>query len=99
MKRFLARPTSPQSRDLLEAARDRRVKLDPGAFGAGTVGGVEKTDFAPQPFITGDDLTSAGLTPGPDFKRILDAVFDAQLEDRVKTAEAALELALKLAGQ
>ena len=44
-------------------------------------------------------LTVAGLKPGPVFKRVLDAVYDAQLEDRVKTKDEALALALKLVGE
>ena len=40
--------------------------------------------------MTGDDLTAAGLNAGPVFKRVLDAVYDAQLEDRVKTKEEAM---------
>ncbi len=49
---------------------------------------------APSPFVTGDDLTAAGATPGPAFKRALDAAYDAQLEDRVTDKPAALALAL-----
>ncbi len=48
----------------------------------------------PPRLVDGNDLRRAGLRPGPDFKRRLDAVEDAQLEGRVTTPEAALELAL-----
>ena len=34
----------------------------------------------PERLITGDDLIRAGYTPGPAFRRALDAVEDAQLE-------------------
>ena len=54
---------------------------------------------APPPLITGDDLTAAGLSPGPVFKRVLDAVYDAQLESRVSDRDAAMSLALELAAQ
>ena len=37
------------------------------------------------------------MTPGPVFKRVLDAVYDAQLEDRVSGKDEALALALRLA--
>ena len=53
-----------------------------------------KTDFAPPPLITGDDLTAAGATPGPKFKPALDAAYDAQLEDRIQTREQAMEMAM-----
>jgi poly(A) polymerase len=45
----------------------------------------------PRPLITGRDLIGLGLTPGPLFGRILDEVYDLQLEERVRTARAALD--------
>jgi hypothetical protein len=60
---------------------------------------LEKTEFAPPPLLTGDDLVAAGWTPGPLFKRVLDAVYDAQLENQITTKEAALHLAHQLAGK
>ena len=95
LKRFLARPTAPLSRALLAAlppdlaphrAEQERRLIE-----------LEQTDYAPPPLITGDDLTAAGLKPGPVFKRVLDEVYDAQLEDRVGTKEQALGMALRLA--
>lgn len=49
--------------------------------------------LAPTPFLTGDDLVAAGMPPGPAFKKILDRVYDAQLEGRVRNPGQALELA------
>jgi poly(A) polymerase len=49
-------------------------------------------ELNPPPLITGEDLKALGLKPGPDFKRLLDAVREAQLEGRVTTREAALLL-------
>ncbi len=46
----------------------------------------------PQPLITGQDLIEAGYAPGPQFKEILESVEDAQLEGRIDSREAALEL-------
>jgi len=34
----------------------------------------------PKPIMQGRHLVARGLMPGKDFKRILDAAFDAQLE-------------------
>jgi poly(A) polymerase len=51
----------------------------------------------PEPLVTGHDLIAMGLTPGPEFKRILDAVQDAQLEGRVADRPGALLLARDLA--
>lgn len=53
--------------------------------------------IAPQPLITGDDLVAMGLTPGAAFKRILDDVYDAQLEDRITVKSEGLDLARQAA--
>ena len=96
LKRFLARPTAGLSRRLLgelkchlTASRVDNIQrlLDETA----------RTDYAPVPLVTGDDLTTAGLRPGPVFKRVLDAVYDAQLEGRVGSKEEALAMALTVA--
>lgn len=46
----------------------------------------------PPPLVTGDDLAALGLTPGPEFKRILAAVRDAQLEGRLASRAEAIEM-------
>ncbi len=46
----------------------------------------------PAPLITGKDLIDAGYEPGPRFKEMLETVEDAQLEGRISSREAALEL-------
>jgi poly(A) polymerase len=46
----------------------------------------------PAPLITGDDLIVAGYKPGPRFKEILSAVEDAQLEGRLRSKDAAMQL-------
>ncbi len=47
--------------------------------------------------LKGSDLKAMGLTPGPAFRRILDAVFEARLNSRVGSREDELELARRLA--
>ncbi len=47
----------------------------------------------PPRLISGDDLIDMGLAPGPDFKLILTAVEDAQLEGRITTRDEALNFA------
>ena len=59
---------------------------------------LEMTGLAPPPLLDGGDLIAMGLTPGPAFGRILDAVYDAQLESVVRDREAALALVRALAG-
>jgi len=51
----------------------------------------------PEPLITGRDLIAMGLEPGPAFGRILERVYDAQLERTVTTPEEACRLAREVA--
>lgn len=51
----------------------------------------------PRPLITGYDLIRAGYRPGPQFKEILTAVEDAQLEGAIRTKDEALEYIAKIA--
>ena len=50
---------------------------------------LSKEDINPQVFITGKDLIERGLTPGPLFSKIIQAVEDGQLEGIIKTKEEA----------
>jgi hypothetical protein len=45
----------------------------------------------PPPILTGHDLARHGLTPGPQFKRILAAAREAQLERLLHSKREALE--------
>jgi poly(A) polymerase len=44
----------------------------------------------PKPLVTGDELVVAGYSPGPQFKEILTAVEDAQLEGNLHSKEQAM---------
>ena len=57
--------------------------------------GKEKVDI-PQ-IITGKDLITLGLKPGPDFKIILEEIRAAQLDGRINTKDEALGLVQKIA--
>ena len=57
----------------------------------------QELGLRPVPLLSGDDLKSMGFTPGPDFKRILDAVYDAQLEGVLVNSEQAREMGARLA--
>jgi len=48
----------------------------------------------PAPLITGDNLIAVGYKPGPQFKQILAAVEDGQLEGRLRTSEEAMALVM-----
>jgi poly(A) polymerase len=95
-KRFLARPTSGLSRLLMDAMarvglhRARIELLGP------VLAELSKGEVAPVPLVTGDDLTAAGFQPGPRYKRILDTIYDAQLEGRISSKEEAMKLAGQL---
>jgi len=75
--------SSPQGPD--EAAWCRELLAQPRA------------SLDPPPLLTGDDLRMRGLQPGPTFKKILQAVRDAQLDGEIRTQEEAIRLAMKLA--
>jgi poly(A) polymerase len=49
----------------------------------------------PTRLLTGRDLLDLGMTPGPYFKTLLDALMTEQLEGRVATREQALQFAAK----
>ena len=50
----------------------------------------------PPPLLTGADLIALGLKPGPQFKRLLETVRDAQLDGAISSADEARELAERL---
>jgi poly(A) polymerase len=68
--------------DLYEYTKDRRASLPPD-------------EVRPKPLITGKDLIAAGYDPGPEFKEILTAVEDAQLEGRLHLAGEAMQFVFK----
>ncbi len=59
------------------AARQRLAAIPPG-------------QIAPPPLITGEDLIALGLTPGPAFSRILETLYDAQLNGQLADRSSAL---------
>jgi poly(A) polymerase len=97
MKRFLALPHSEGAMLMMETLYRfglMRERIEPTL---NALRELQKTDVAPPPLVTGDDLTAAGLMPGKTFKVALDAAYDAQLEGRATTKEQAMEIALQIA--
>jgi hypothetical protein len=95
-KRFAARPTSAASVHLLQALRrlgHHVQRIDAILI---ILNALKDTQVAPPPLITGDDLKALGLPPGPKFKRILDEVYDAQLEGAITTRADAQASARRL---
>jgi poly(A) polymerase len=54
------------------------------------------SELNPMPLITGDDLKSLGIPPGPAYRHILEAVRDAQLDKVAANSDEALNLAATL---
>jgi poly(A) polymerase len=64
--------------------------LEAYEFVRGFVAATPQEEVRPQRLISGDDLLSLGFRAGPEFKRILAAVEDAQLEGKLKSREQAI---------
>lgn len=84
----------PGIRDLLELHRADAIasgkSLEHVAYCERMLQELPPEELNPPPLLTGDDLKALGFRPSPEFKRLLDAVREAQLEGRVKSKEAAL---------
>lgn len=94
-KRWSARPGFAEGLDLLAAGdpvRAESVRARLRELGVSVVRGAQR----PVPLVSGDDLIGLGLVPGPEFKRLLEQLYDAQLEGRIETLEQGLELARRL---
>jgi poly(A) polymerase len=57
-----------------------------------TMTALPPEEVRPTPLVTGEDLIAAGYSPGPQFKEILGAVEDAQLNGRLHSKEDAMQL-------
>jgi poly(A) polymerase len=97
LKRFLHQPHSDDAMQLMIAMKNSGLMPDRIEAVLRELHHWRKTDFAPPPLITGDDLTAAGARPGPKFKTALDTAYDAQLEGRIHTREQAMDLAMAIA--
>jgi len=82
-KRLLAENEWPQA--LLLLPTDLREVIERDAVPLLNEG------VAPEPWITGNDLIDLGRKPGPSFRRLLDQVYDAQLDGTVQSRDEALD--------
>jgi poly(A) polymerase len=98
-KRFAAGATASLALALMEGLAAAELRADRIAQLRDELSTLKPEDLAVAPLLSGDDLTAAGFAPGPIFKRILDALYDAQLEGRLDTKEQALLMARQLYGQ
>ena len=90
-KRLASSPGFEQGLLLLQAT-DRQAFIDIRR----RVIGLSETGLSPIPLIDGSDLLAMGLQPGPAFKRVLDSVYDAQLEGAVRDRDQASAMARHL---
>ncbi|HEX8323842.1 MAG TPA: CCA tRNA nucleotidyltransferase [Tepidisphaeraceae bacterium] len=97
LKRFLARESAGPARQLLDALSAVGVAVERIAHLRPRLDALAGTEVAPPPLLTGDDLIRSGIRPGPAFKRVLDAVYDAQLNGTLADTAAALAMGRKLA--
>jgi hypothetical protein len=59
-------------------------------------GAIPAERVQPEPLVGGDDLKALGITPGPIYGRVLDAVYTAQLDEEITQREQALDMARRL---
>jgi len=99
LKRLFARPEWPELFALYEAKSHAGCgQQESVRFVKKLRASLTEQEISPPPLLSGDDLIEAGFAPSPAFGRVLEAVYDAQLEGRVRTREEALELARRLFG-
>jgi poly(A) polymerase len=82
--------------DLLNAIATARLYVDKIASLKSSIAEAKKTEIAPEPLLTGEDLIAMGLQPGKLFKIVLDQLYDAQLEGRIRTRENAVDFVKRM---
>lgn len=86
LKRFLARPTIADELALHKVdCQSSNGDLSNYEFLKRKIDEFSHEPLIPPPLLTGNDLMRLGYQPGPDFKRILEAVQSAQLEGVLTT--------------
>ncbi|MBL8793551.1 MAG: CCA tRNA nucleotidyltransferase [Planctomycetia bacterium] len=71
--------------------------IDHVEFCEGLLAQWSRDELNPEPLLTGDDLRQTlELKPGPSFKKLLDAVREAQLDGTIQNREQALALVQRL---
>ena len=91
LKRLLALPRFEEHLELhrLDCLASHG-KLDNYEFLRRKMAEFSREDLEPAPLVSGRDLIGRGYPPGPIFRRILSAVRDEQLEDRLRTKDEAI---------
>ena len=93
LKRFLRLPKFEEHLALHRAdCMSSHGKLDLYEFAKEQYEELGEEQIRPRLLLTGEDLIAAGYKPGRQFKGMLEAAEDAQLEGAVSTKEEALQL-------
>lgn len=93
LKRLLAHPYAADLRKFLKAdVRARQGSTEALDFVERFLSHTPVAALDPPPLVTGADLITLGLAPGPEFHSWLEQVRDAQLEGRVASREEGLAL-------
>jgi putative nucleotidyltransferase with HDIG domain len=91
LKRLLARPTIEDEIELhIADCKGSHHDIGNAHFVRRKRREFSEEELQPKPLITGRDLIKLGLKPGPEFGKILKELYEAQLEGRVRTYEAAM---------
>ena len=92
LKRFVRQPHFEEHLELhrMDCLASHR-KLDSYEFVVRFLAETPAEAVRPARLVTGEDLKLLGLPPGPEYRRILEAVEEAQLEGRLTTRDEALE--------
>lgn len=100
LKRFMAVPTFEREMELhrVDCASSNGF-TDNYEFLQAREAEFAAEPLIPPPLVTGRDLIKLGLTPGPRFKEILEAIQTEQLEGRILEREPALEYLRQLASE
>ena len=96
LKRFVRLPRFDEHLELhrLDCLSSHR-NLDAHAFVVRFLSETPPEQVRPVRLLTGDDLREMGFPPGPQYKQILRALEDAQLEGRLIDREQALQFVRK----
>ena len=60
------------------------------------IASIPRAAIQPPPLVSGEDLLAAGVPPGPVYAQVLDALYTAQLDERIRTRDQALALLRQL---
>src|SRR6202049_3588662 len=92
LKKFLRMPYFEQHLALHRAdCLASHGGLDSYEFVQKKLSEIPPEKMRPPRLVSGEDLISAGYSPGPEFRKILDAVENAQLEGDLSSRQAAME--------